>query len=75
MMVVGGVGSVKALKPLLLFLHEVGVSASAGGGHSGQPAVGPRLVPGGDRRRWRWSRGRRRDRSWDLCRKRDGGWG
>lgn len=67
MMVVGGVGSVKALKPLLLFLHEVGVSASAGGGHSGQPAVGPR--------RWRWSRGRRRDRSWDLCRKRDGGWG
>lgn len=57
MVVVGGVGSVQALKPLLLFLHEVGVGAGAGGGHSGQPAVDPRLIPGWDRRRGRWSRG------------------
>lgn len=55
--VVGGVGSVQALKPLLLLLHEVGVGASAGGGHSGQPAVGPWLIPGWDRRRGRRSRG------------------
>lgn len=34
MVVVGGVGSVEALKPLLLFLHKVGVGASAGRGHS-----------------------------------------
>lgn len=57
MVVVGGVGSVQALKPLFLFLHEVGVGAGAGGGHSGQPAVDPRLIPGWDRRRGRWSRG------------------
>lgn len=55
--VVGGVGFVQALEPLLFFLHEVGVGAGAGGGHSGQPAVGPRLIPGWDRRRWRWSGG------------------
>lgn len=53
--VVGGVGSVQALQPLPLFLHKVGVGAGAGGGHSGQPAVGTRLVPG-----WDWWRRRRR---------------
>lgn len=55
--VVGGVGSVQALQPLLLLLHEVGVGAGAGGGHSSQPAVGPRLIPG-----WDWWRRRRRSR-------------
>ncbi len=56
--IVGGVSSVQALQPFLLFLHKVGVGASAGGGHSGQPAVGPWLIPGWDRRRrGRWSRG------------------
>lgn len=73
--IVGGVGSVQALKPLLLFLHEVGVGAGAGGGCTGQPAVGSWLIPGWDWRRGRWSRGRGGDRCWDLGRDRDGGWG
>lgn len=72
--VVGGICSVQALEPLFLFLHEVGVGAGAGGGRSGQPAVGPWLIPGWDRRRGRWSRGRGGDRNWDLGRDRDGDW-
>lgn len=71
MVVVGGVGSVLALQPLLLLLHKVGVGAGAGGGHPGQPAVGPRLIPGRDQRWCRWSRGR--DRRRDLGGDRDGG--
>lgn len=56
MVVVGGVGSVQPLQPLFLFLYKVGVGASAGGGYSGEPAVGPWLIPGWDgwRRRWSW---------------------
>lgn len=65
----------QALEPLLLFFNEVGVGAGAGGRHSGQPAVRPRLIPGWDRRRGRWSWGRAGDRSWDLSGDRDGGWG
>lgn len=56
-MVVGSIGSVQALQPFLLFLHKVGVGASAGGGHAGQPAVGSRLIPGWNRRWGRSSRG------------------
>lgn len=74
MVVVGGIGSVQSLKPLLLFLHKVGVGAGAGGRHSGQPAVSSRLIPWRDRRRRRWNRGRGGDRSWDLGGYRDGGW-
>lgn len=70
--VVGGVRSVQALQSLLLFLHKVGVGAGAGGGRPGQPAVGPRLIPGWDRRRGRRSRARGGDRNWDLGRDRDG---
>ena len=55
--VIGSVGSVQALQPLLLFLHKVGVGTGAGGWRSGQPAVGPRLISGRDWRRRRWSRG------------------
>ena len=73
MVVVGSVGSVKTFKPLPLFLHEVGVGAGAGGGCTGQPAVGPHLLPGRDRRRGRWSRSGHR--GWDLGRDRDGGRG
>lgn len=51
--VVGGVGSVQTFQTLLLLLHEVGVGPGAGGGDPGQPAVGPRLVPGRDGRRRR----------------------
>lgn len=70
--VVGGVGSVQSLQPLLLFLHKVGVGASAGGGHPCQPAVGPWLIPGWDGwRRGRRSGGRRGYRSRYLCRDRD----
>lgn len=57
MMVVGSIGSMQALQPFLLFLHEVGVGASAGGGHASQPAVGSRLIPGWNRRWGRSSRG------------------
>lgn len=56
-MVVGSIGSMQALQPFLLFLYKVGVGASAGGGHPGKPAVGPRLIPGWNRRRGRRSRG------------------
>lgn len=73
--VVGGVGPVETLQPLLLLLHKVGVGAGAGGGQPGQAAVGPWLIPGGDGRRRRWSRARGRDRSGDLRRHGDGSWG
>lgn len=75
MVVVGSIGPMQALKSLLLLLHKVGVGAGAGGGHSGQPAVGPWLISGWDRRR-RWWRGRGRggNWSWNLGRDRDGGW-
>lgn len=73
--VVGGVGPVQTLQPLLLLLNKVGVGAGAGGGQPGQAAVGPRLIPGGDRRRRRrWGVARGGDRSGDLCRNRDGRW-
>lgn len=71
--VVGGVGPVETLQPLLLLLHKVGVGAGAGGGQPGQAAVGPWLIPGGDGwRRRRRSRARRGDRSGDLHRYGDG---
>lgn len=73
--VVGGICSVQALEPLFLFLHKVGIGAGAGGGHSSQSAVGPRLIPGWDRRRGRWSRGRGGNRNWDLGWDGDRGWG
>lgn len=55
--VVGGVGPVETLQPLLLFLHKVGVGAGAGGGQPGQAAVGPWLIPGGNGWRRRRNRG------------------
>lgn len=64
--VVRGVGSVQALKPLFLFLYEVGVGARASGGYPGQPAVGPWRIPGWDWRGRRWSWGWGGDQSWDL---------
>lgn len=77
--VVGGVGPVQSLQSLLLLLHKVGVRTSAGGGHPGQPAMGPRLLPGWDgRRRWRWGRSScwcgdgNRGRAWS--RSSGGGW-
>lgn len=36
--------------------------------------MGPRLIPGGDRRRGRWSGSRGGDWSGDLCWNRDGSW-
>lgn len=74
MVVVGGVGSVQMLQPLLLFFNKVGVGSGAGGGHSCQPAVGPWLIPGRNWWRRRWSRCQGGNRSWDLCRNRDGSW-
>lgn len=59
------------LQPLLLLLNKVGVGAGAGGGQSGQAAMSPRLIPGGDGWRRRWSRARR-DRNGDLRWNRDG---
>lgn len=70
--VVRGVGSVQALKPLFLFLYKVGVGACAGGGGSGQPAVGPWWIPGWDWRRGRWSWCRGGDGGCDLSWDRDG---
>lgn len=63
--VVGGIGPVEALQPLLLLLHKVGVGARAGGGQAGQAAVGPWLIPGGDGWR-RWSGAQGGGRSGDL---------
>lgn len=62
----------ETLQPLLLLLNKVGVGAGAGGGQSGQAAMGPRLIPGGDRWRRRWSRARAGGRSGDLCWNGDG---
>lgn len=63
--VVGGIGPVEALQPLLLLLHKVGVGARAGRGQAGQAAVGPWLIPGGDGWR-RWSGAQGGGRSGDL---------
>lgn len=62
----------ETLQPLLLLLNKIGVGAGAGGGQSGQAAMGPRLIPGGDRWRRGWSRARRGDWNGDLCWNRDG---
>lgn len=72
--VVRGIGSVQALKPLFLFLYEVGVGACAGGGCPGQPAVGPWWISGWDWRRRRWCWGWGGYGSWDLSWDRDGSW-
>lgn len=67
--VVGGIGPVQSLQSLFLLLHKIGVCTGARGGHPGQPAMSPRLLPGRDGRR-RWRRGR------SCCwhRDGDGGW-
>lgn len=65
----------EALQPLLLLLHKVGVGARAGRGQPGQAAVGPWLIPGGDRWSRGWSRARGGGRSEDLRWHGDGRWG